>query len=74
MTWMDSAACIGLDTDLFFPPSDKEVWPEIAAVCGRCEVRDRCLQTALERGIWHGIWGGLSPAQRQKDTSVRAAG
>lgn len=70
--WAERAACIGLDVDLFFPASPDDVWPEIAAICGRCEVRDRCLETALRQGIWDGIWGGLSPDQRRK--AAREAG
>lgn len=72
MTWIEHAACKGLDTDLFFPAGQDDVWPEIADVCGGCPVRIQCLETALKQGIWDGIWGGLSPSQRKK--AAREAG
>jgi WhiB family redox-sensing transcriptional regulator len=38
---------------------------EAKVVCRRCDVRDECLQWALESGQDHGVWGGLSEDERR---------
>ena len=63
----ESAACKGLDTDLFYP--DKDLFtPEeehlFARMCSECPVMLMC----LEWGMVHersGIWGGTTPFRRQ---------
>lgn len=65
------AACRGLDTDLFFPlgrpgsPGFERHAAPARAVCSGCPVRAGCLAYALARGLDHGIFGGLDPAQRR---------
>lgn len=34
-------------------------------ICGRCPVKDPCLQEAMDQKIDHGIWGGLSVKERR---------
>ena len=67
--WWERAACLGLDTSLFFP-SRGESTAEAEAVCGSCEVRDDCLWFALgdngRRAEKFGIWGGSSERQRRR--------
>ena len=64
-SWRADAACRGADTDVFFiGPGHK---PDAAiAVCDRCEVRDECLEYALDNDEEFGIWGGLMPKQRKE--------
>jgi WhiB family redox-sensing transcriptional regulator len=38
---------------------------EAKAVCRRCDVREACLQWALESGQDAGVWGGLSEDERR---------
>jgi len=38
---------------------------EAKAVCRRCDVREQCLQWALETGQDAGVWGGLSEDERR---------
>lgn len=64
--WRDRAACVGADPDLFFP---SDYYPantkEALAYCRACDVRQDCLNDALDRGETdHGLWGGLTPSQR----------
>jgi WhiB family transcriptional regulator, redox-sensing transcriptional regulator len=63
--WARSAACAGLDPELFFPqrgePADVAI-----AVCAACPVRQECLDHALEHGEHHGIWGGTSAKERRR--------
>lgn len=39
--------------------------------CNRCPVQEACLQYALKAPETHGVWGGLSPKERQ---AMRNAG
>jgi WhiB family transcriptional regulator, redox-sensing transcriptional regulator len=70
--WQWRAACRGEDSALFFPPSEVEPKEErlarerkAKAICGGCPVRVECLEYALRIRETHGIWGGLSEAERR---------
>ena len=69
MHWLESAACIGHDPDLFFPISEEgigRVQAEIAKqVCHTCPVLAQCLAWATASAIPYGVWGGLSESQRR---------
>jgi len=58
------AACVGTDPELFFPPPGV---PAAAAkqVCAGCLVRQLCLEWAVETEQRFGVWGGMSPVERQ---------
>lgn len=66
--WTMDAACIGLETDMFFPRGQHS--PGIRKVCGSCPVADECLSAAMmeekgkDRFHRHGLRGGLTPEQR----------
>lgn len=63
--WRDDAACLGLDTSLFFPErGDNIAVREAKATCERCPVSDPCL---LEH-VWEreGIFGGSTPDDRRR--------
>jgi len=71
MAWADRALCAEVDPALFFPAKGGDARPA-KRVCMACEVRAECLEYALahsedqyDAGSF-GIWGGLSPAQRQR--------
>jgi WhiB family redox-sensing transcriptional regulator len=69
MDWRDRSACLDEDPELFFPigntgPAILQI-EEAKQVCRRCEVREQCLQWALEAGQDHGVWGGLSEDERR---------
>ncbi|MET8946383.1 WhiB family transcriptional regulator [Streptomyces sp. NPDC004542] len=67
--WRDHAACRHEDPDLFFPVGT--TGPALLqerqakAVCGRCPVRDQCLDWAMETGQTLGIWGGTTESERR---------
>lgn len=70
---VDGAACRGMDPDLFFPlrghVHGTTYSPEVAealAACGRCEVRQECLEHALDAPERTGIWGGTFERQRRE--------
>lgn len=63
---MASGLCIQTDPELFFGESPGNNSLEAKAVCGRCEVREQCLEWALETRQEDGIWGGKGPKQRRR--------
>lgn len=62
LAWMDSAACKGVDPNLFHPAAPGRGYkadPEPALeYCRRCSVTDECYAYALEIHADIGIWGG----------------
>jgi len=70
MDWLDQAACLDHDTDIFFPngdtaPAQSQVAAAAKRVCSRCPVQDRCLTWAMETEAGHGVWGGLTEKERR---------
>ena len=68
-SWRRSAACLGADTELFFPegvtgPAAADI-RAAKAICGRCPVRACCLAYALDTGQAAGIWGGSDENERR---------
>lgn len=77
--WRADARCADADTEIFYPPRDKELYNKIAAQAKEycngpkgnnpCPVRAHCLWEALITEEQHGIWGGLS--HRERNALVR---
>ena len=63
--WRNKSTCSGLDTAIFFPPTDAEAGPA-KKVCDTCPVRDQCLEWALATRQEDGIWGGLTDNERRR--------
>ena len=64
--WRIAAKCRDtLLPDFFFPDESRGI-ESVKAFCGDCPVRAQCLQFALETGEEHGVWGGLSEAERAR--------
>ena len=78
--WRRDAACLGLDQTLFFGVEregvkggfDRERIATAKAICGGCPVKEECLDYALYTNERHGIWGGLSFAERRRIRKTRA--
>jgi WhiB family transcriptional regulator, redox-sensing transcriptional regulator len=64
LSWRDRAACRNADPDLFFPGRGESADPA-RQICARCPVRQLCLVYALDKGITHGVWGGLAEQERR---------
>jgi len=71
-TWHLNAACRGPESMLFFPPSAPERREDRDArearakqICLSCAVRSECLEFAVRVREPHGIWGGLTEAERR---------
>ncbi|RPE40224.1 transcription factor WhiB [Streptomyces sp. Ag109_O5-1] len=67
--WRKSAVCRTKDPELFFPKGTEGPWAlaieEAKAACRRCPAVEACLQFAFQTGIDHGIFGGLTEAERR---------
>lgn len=63
--WAPRAACRGSDPAKFFVTVGVNA-DEAKAVCARCVVREPCLDYALQTHEGFGIWGGLSPEERNQ--------
>jgi WhiB family transcriptional regulator, redox-sensing transcriptional regulator len=63
--WRQSAACRGVDPDIFYPVSDEEA-EEAKAVCRSCTVRETCLEYALAHRERDGVWGGATERERRR--------
>jgi WhiB family redox-sensing transcriptional regulator len=67
--WYEHAACLGYETDLWFPdaPQGRDYFALARQVCKTCEVKQECLDFALSftsENDRFGMFGGLSPKQR----------
>lgn len=70
--WRNKAKCRGSDPDMFFPESkDKQYAKKALAVCHKCEVKDDCLDHAIENNEKYGVWGGMTPAERDMISRTR---
>ena len=62
--WRDSAACKGMDPDLFFGGKGRGANDHARAICGRCPVRADCLRDLGQ--YYGGFIGGMTTTQRVK--------
>jgi WhiB family redox-sensing transcriptional regulator len=67
--WWSRAACSTTDPEMFFPispagPAVRQV-AQAKAICARCEIRQACLEYALDTGPIQGVWGGTTERERQ---------
>lgn len=75
--WMNEAACVGIDVDVFFPElfstyRTDELHPvELAPkhLCFTCPVQEECLDymyaNETEQGVQEGVWGGTLLRERR---------
>jgi WhiB family transcriptional regulator, redox-sensing transcriptional regulator len=71
--WRAGAECQSDNAVYFYAPSHFERKPEkdwregiARALCGRCKVREQCLNYSIEVEEGHGIWGGLNELERSR--------
>lgn len=77
--WMDDAACVGEDPEIFFAGLSPVKRAEAKRVCARCPVRRECLEDVMareqapegqtpdqNRKYRHGVAGGMTPGERWK--------
>ena len=75
--WQVEAACRGLDASVFFHPenergaSRRRRVNQAKRVCAPCPVRAACLEWAMSLEEPYGVWGGLSPEERDQMRRAR---
>ena len=69
MDWLQRAACLDEDPELFFPVGTTGPFllqvERAKTVCMACPVRLECLDWALDTAQDAGVWGGLSEEERR---------
>jgi hypothetical protein len=70
--WQDLAACLGMDTLLFFEKyeSDIQIAKAVDQCCLSCPVRKMCYQAGIdntEYGVWGGVYLTLGKADKMKN-------
>lgn len=77
MRWLERAVCAtmtDLPPEVFFPEiergnHDQRVWDRAKEICQDCPVKMECLEYQMkfeeESGRRDGMWGGLTPKQRE---------
>lgn len=65
--WRDEAACLGVDTNVFFPDSNvsEARVEEAKAYCRRCPVSEECLSLAVGEQLQDGVFGGMTAKERR---------
>lgn len=70
--WQEHAACINVDTAIFFPNSSSTskaastAWNTPKLICDTCPVRLKCLDFAIKWRLTNGMYGGKTPEERNK--------
>ena len=62
-------SCRESDPDAWFPEEENgkgHKYREAKKICNACPVQSLCLEFALINYEAHGLWGGLTPKERQK--------
>jgi WhiB family transcriptional regulator, redox-sensing transcriptional regulator len=62
--WRQSAACRGLDPNLFVTKTGEDA-SEAKAVCRRCPAIHECAVYGISSAPAKGVWGGLSNEERK---------
>jgi len=65
MRWTLRAACRGQDVELFYSNEPSNVQRALK-MCSNCPVRRDCIDDAVSRGEWFGVWGGLKEGRRRR--------
>lgn len=68
--WMDQGRCTEVDPELFFIDVGNAAAPK--SVCKECEVRQVCLDWAVDTNQQYGIWGGMGLQDRRRYKRQRA--
>lgn len=64
-SWQHRALCSQTDPEVFFPEKGGST-RDAKRVCELCEVREQCLDWAIDHDERFGIWGGMSERERRQ--------
>jgi len=65
LAWQHGALCAQISPEPFFPERGGST-KDAKKICDLCEVKEECLEYALENKQRYGIWGGKSERQLRK--------
>ncbi len=76
MKWQDQGACKGVtEHAIFFPNTNEKGWQAKQAkaitICQGCQVKEECLNHALQNDEHFGVWGGTTERGRRRIRSLR---
>lgn len=63
---LDQALCAKYDPEQWFPGSGRGAGRVAKKVCLNCDIRERCLEVAMNTDEPWGVWGGLNQHDRRK--------
>ncbi len=66
VSWEADALCAKVDPEVFFVEKGGNGIREARKICAQCTVGRQCLQFALDANIKAGVFGGMSPLEREK--------
>lgn len=71
--WYERALCAEVDGDLWFPEAGgiSSETAQAKEICGRCPVKEECLEEALVNNVTYGIWGQTTPVERNELRKLR---
>ncbi|SHS18261.1 transcription factor WhiB [Mycobacteroides abscessus subsp. abscessus] len=73
LRWQERGLCRQTDPGLFFPLLGEGV-QAAKKICAGCEVKDTCLEYALQHDEGYGVWGGCSASEREQIKQSRQLG
>lgn len=71
LAWRDSAACKGIDPNVFVPNegrgglTGRSTYAVARTFCAQCTVVQECLMFAVEENMEFGMFGGMTPRERR---------
>jgi WhiB family transcriptional regulator, redox-sensing transcriptional regulator len=63
--WQLRAACRSTTLEIFYSTEHEDIRQAIA-MCRRCPVRRSCLEAAVDRAEWFGVWGATTERERRR--------
>jgi WhiB family transcriptional regulator, redox-sensing transcriptional regulator len=70
--WQLRAACRPEPIERFYANDPEDVRSALE-ICRGCPVRVECLEAAVARGEWFGVWGGTTERERRRLIRARLA-
>lgn len=66
MNWQARGLCRNQPPELWFAADDSHDAVIAKRICAQCPVKLECRQWALDHREQHGVWGGLTEAERRR--------
>lgn len=67
----EEALCAQVDPDMWFQENNPDPTRNALSICHQCPVMEECRQFAVDNEICHGVWGGMTTAQRRRKYGIK---